>query len=42
MLVDDVVSDAQTQGAATICSSIYAVRFRMDNWPSYVNEVVMI
>lgn len=30
VLVDDFVSDAQTQGASSTCSSIYAVRFGME------------
>ena len=30
VITDDVVSDAQTQGASTNCSSIYAVRFGME------------
>ena len=30
VITDDCVSDAQTQGAATTCSSISAVRFGME------------
>ena len=30
VITDTVVSDAQTLGAATTCSSIYAVRFGME------------
>ena len=30
VITDDFVSDAQTQGAATTCSSIYAARFGME------------
>ena len=42
VLADDNVSDAQTQGSATQCSSIYAVRFGMEGVMGLQNSELQV
>jgi hypothetical protein len=42
VLADDNVSDAQTQGTATQCSSIYAVRFGMEGVMGLQNSELQV